>query len=325
MPNGVFHIPCTMVTSLQGQDFHSPEFSLMDLCCDYIHSSLRMISKECFTSTWQSSHQLGSNIADVSRVLEYQQANEFNHKCLVYSRESITKYLAQQNEAVQSKWSPIIRDYDALIKNADRLGAEIQARLQIMLNSTAIEEARRGLGQADSIKRLTVIALVFIPLSFASSVLGMNVKEIDGSDVGIKHFFLVAAISGFLAYLISASIVPLQKLLLSARRNHIIRHRPDVESTSEISVFVLFLYLPLDMWRYSLYIVREPWYRAREAVARERGTSARDISFWDAFRRMCFISWRWVIEAACKLIGRLTRRRKFDRVDPFSVAPRPTR
>jgi phage shock protein PspC (stress-responsive transcriptional regulator) len=64
---------------------------------------------------------------------------------------------------------------------------------------------------------LTFVAFVFIPLSFASSFFGMNIKQLDSGTVSIGYFFLLAILSGLLAYIISAFIKPAEEAMSRAR------------------------------------------------------------------------------------------------------------
>ena len=50
---------------------------------------------------------------------------------------------------------------------------------QRQLAETQLEESRKAIQQADTIKRLTVLAFIYIPIQTASSIFGMNLKELQ--------------------------------------------------------------------------------------------------------------------------------------------------
>lgn len=52
--------------------------------------------------------------------------------------------------------------------------------------------------------RLTIIAFIFIPLSFATSFFGMNFRQFGTSQLNIGWFFLLAGVIGALSYLVAA-------------------------------------------------------------------------------------------------------------------------
>jgi hypothetical protein len=66
--------------------------------------------------------------------------------------------------------------------------------------------------------RITLVGIVFIPLSFATSFFGMNFEQLGAGTLHIGYFFLVAAISALIAWALSASIGPAERLWNRARR-----------------------------------------------------------------------------------------------------------
>ncbi|KAK6343301.1 hypothetical protein TWF730_010894 [Orbilia blumenaviensis] len=56
----------------------------------------------------------------------------------------------------------------------------------------SIFEARRSVAQAESVNQLTRLAFIFIPLTFATSVFGMNINEWQDNVPHLKWFFIIA-------------------------------------------------------------------------------------------------------------------------------------
>lgn len=52
---------------------------------------------------------------------------------------------------------------------------------QAIIGEMAIEESKKSIQEALAVKRLTQLAFVFIPLSYVSSVFGMNISEMSGN------------------------------------------------------------------------------------------------------------------------------------------------
>lgn len=65
------------------------------------------------------------------------------------------------------------RHQPTLQHHIDKFIVEQQVRLQ----ETQLEESRKAIQQADTIKRLTALAFVYIPIQTAASIFGMNVRE----------------------------------------------------------------------------------------------------------------------------------------------------
>ena len=69
----------------------------------------------------------------------------------------------------------------------------ITVEQQFRLGQTQLEESRKAIQQADTIKRLTILAFIYIPIQTASAIFGMNVKELN-MNPPIWVFVVVASI-----------------------------------------------------------------------------------------------------------------------------------
>jgi len=69
----------------------------------------------------------------------------------------------------------------------------ISALISIEMNTISILDSKKSLKQSRNVMILTWLAFAFIPLSFMSSVFGMNVKELtSGNAPPLRYFFAVA-------------------------------------------------------------------------------------------------------------------------------------
>ncbi|KAI9647485.1 hypothetical protein NHQ30_003870 [Ciborinia camelliae] len=69
----------------------------------------------------------------------------------------------------------------------------ITGMLAVEESRLALEESRKAIRQANDVKALTVLATVYIPLSFVAGVFGMNVAELNnGVDVQIWVYFAIS-------------------------------------------------------------------------------------------------------------------------------------
>lgn len=59
---------------------------------------------------------------------------------------------------------------------------------QTAIGTMAIQESRKSIQEAISVKRLTQLAFVFIPLSYVSSLFGMNINEMTGNGPRLWKF-----------------------------------------------------------------------------------------------------------------------------------------
>ena len=55
----------------------------------------------------------------------------------------------------------------------------IRVKQQVALATTQLEESRKAIQQSETIKRLTILAFVYIPVQTAASIFGMNARELS--------------------------------------------------------------------------------------------------------------------------------------------------
>jgi hypothetical protein len=64
--------------------------------------------------------------------------------------------------------------------------------IQTMMNKAMVLESHKAIEQAEDLKKLTLLASFFIPLSFVSSVFGMNFKIMGQGSLALWWFFAIA-------------------------------------------------------------------------------------------------------------------------------------
>ncbi len=87
-------------------------------------------------------------------------------------------------------YDPIIEDYLYLATTVQTYYDQLQAKIPIVTSLIQITDTRQSLREAANIKRLTNLALLFVPLSFTTSLLAMN----DSINLYTLGLFLVLAI-----------------------------------------------------------------------------------------------------------------------------------
>ncbi|RPA84522.1 hypothetical protein BJ508DRAFT_412596 [Ascobolus immersus RN42] len=93
----------------------------------------------------------------------------------------------------------------ALVQNLEKSCSVLYERLnrvsQTVLSTISVLESKEAINEAHAVTRLTELAFIFIPLSFASSVFGMDVLEWEPHKPSIKAFFTLSASLLVCAYL----------------------------------------------------------------------------------------------------------------------------
>ena len=85
------------------------------------------------------------------------------------------------------------QDFAHLAERAGELHGRAAEAVAVLMSSMSISESQKAIEQAERVGKLTLMAFVFVPLSFTTSLFGMNVVELAGGKLGLKWWFAVSA------------------------------------------------------------------------------------------------------------------------------------
>ncbi|KAH7633199.1 cora-like Mg2+ transporter protein-domain-containing protein, partial [Sordaria sp. MPI-SDFR-AT-0083] len=112
----------------------------------------------------------------------------------------------------------IEHDFEHLLKRAQTLHNRTTDAITVLPSSISISESQRAIQQAEDMAKLTFLAFLFVPLSFATSFFGMNFKELDGNKMSLWWWGAGSAISlvtAILAYYLFPYVERLKKTVRS--------------------------------------------------------------------------------------------------------------
>lgn len=92
----------------------------------------------------------------------------------------------------QSRLSSLCNDYTHLLQRAEKLSNRCVENTTTLMNVAMLEESKKAIAQADGLKRLTLLAFFFLPLSLTTSFFGMNFQEFGTGKQSIWVCFVVA-------------------------------------------------------------------------------------------------------------------------------------
>ncbi|KAL8823167.1 MAG: hypothetical protein Q9191_006110 [Dirinaria sp. TL-2023a] len=82
-------------------------------------------------------------------------------------------------------------DFDHLLQRSKNLSTRCTEGASMITNGAMLEESKKAMHQAKRLNRLSLLAFFFLPLSFATSVFGMNFKQFGQGDLSVWIFPLV--------------------------------------------------------------------------------------------------------------------------------------
>jgi hypothetical protein len=83
-----------------------------------------------------------------------------------------------------------------LLQEANRLKETIKDRVTRRATLLSPEESRKSIEMADSLKTLTQLAFIFVPLSLASSIFGVNVRQFGSGTAPLWTFIVTVLLIG---------------------------------------------------------------------------------------------------------------------------------
>ncbi|PYH83975.1 hypothetical protein BO82DRAFT_29810 [Aspergillus uvarum CBS 121591] len=96
----------------------------------------------------------------------------------------------------------LFEDYEELYIRCVDLSKMCTQGITLAMNKATIEESRKAIEQSERLKKLTLLATLFIPLSFSSSLLGMNIDLLGQNAVRFWWFFVLCVPITLFAYII---------------------------------------------------------------------------------------------------------------------------
>ncbi|RAK77164.1 uncharacterized protein BO72DRAFT_468737 [Aspergillus fijiensis CBS 313.89] len=96
----------------------------------------------------------------------------------------------------------LFEDYEELYVRCVDLSKMCTQGITLAMNKATIEESRKAIEQSERLKRLTLLATLFIPLSFSSSLLGMNIDLLGQNAVRFWWFFVLCVPITLFAYIV---------------------------------------------------------------------------------------------------------------------------
>ena len=95
----------------------------------------------------------------------------------------------------------LMEDYEQLHVRCIDLSKMCTRGITLAMNKATIVESRKAIEQSGRLKKLTLLATLFIPLSFSSSLFGMNIDLLGQSTVSYWWFFVLCIPITLFAYI----------------------------------------------------------------------------------------------------------------------------
>ncbi|KAJ5555221.1 hypothetical protein N7535_007661 [Penicillium sp. DV-2018c] len=96
----------------------------------------------------------------------------------------------------------LLEDYEQLHVRCINLSKMCTQGVTLAMNKATIDESRKAIEQSERVKKLTLLATLFIPLTFSSSLLGMNIDLLGQNAVRFWWYLVICVPVTLFAYIV---------------------------------------------------------------------------------------------------------------------------
>jgi len=111
-------------------------------------------------------------------------------------------------EAFPIAWTSRTRtgNWQRLIDETTKLEAFLMETFQLFMSSVSVQDSRLSINQAQRGGQITLLALIYVPLSFVTGIFGMNIQQINGSGLNIWVCFVTLVPVVFITVLVFLAV-----------------------------------------------------------------------------------------------------------------------
>ncbi|KAL1595288.1 hypothetical protein SLS60_009978 [Paraconiothyrium brasiliense] len=154
--------------------------------------------------------------------------------------KSVLRFLSPKHcamEAPQRDLEYLSEDFEHIHDTIDTVGRRLESMLPVVMSFVQITDARRSFAETADISRLTVLALIFVPLTFVSSLFSMNTEYSPGSGDFWVYFTVAIPITGLVVLIARPPVALTRKALewVKERRKEPIVRRHDRSKSESIA------------------------------------------------------------------------------------------
>lgn len=107
----------------------------------------------------------------------------------------------------------LIGDYEVISENIENASRRLENTLPVVMSLVQISEARLSFAETANISRLTVLALVFVPLTYIASLFSMNPENVPGSERFWVYFAVALPVTLLVIFIARPPISVSRKIL----------------------------------------------------------------------------------------------------------------
>ncbi len=125
--------------------------------------------------------------------IEHLQENRTRSRSFISELTASHRSLSRHSDPSSSSWRTLQVDYDEILAQARQFEEDLKDHLTTYVGIMSLKESKKSIQLADSVRRITQLAFIFVPLTFVTSIFGMNLEEFGNGNIKIWVFLVVAS------------------------------------------------------------------------------------------------------------------------------------
>jgi hypothetical protein len=139
-----------------------------------------------------------TNIGKLETYLRHQQSWRRRSREAASKVSSLASFVKSHNanSSYSEVWASVAQDYENIYGSIDSFGRRLEAMGPVVTSLVQIVDSRRSLVETANLSRLTYLALVFVPLTYVSSLFSMTGKIAPGARAFWVYFAVAIPLLG---------------------------------------------------------------------------------------------------------------------------------
>ena len=201
MPQTVTMLPRHYGTSLSPQEMSNDPMYLLTEYFQFLAASeaafLEMVSSVLGESVIKTTQQTAAKQSDIRATIADLQRSLERHSTRVMSILNFLQYSdnldlpRSTSETASAAFKLTCRDFEQLLQGMQTQTKKCSQELQIFMSEISVGEARRGVDQSRRAHKFTVLAALYVPISFSCSLFGMNFLQFSDFTTGFRTWWAV--------------------------------------------------------------------------------------------------------------------------------------
>ena len=125
--------------------------------------------------------------------IEHLKENRTLSRSIISELTASHRSLSRHSDPSSNSWRALQIDYDEILAQARQFEEDLKDHMTTYVGIMTLKESKKSIQLADSVRRITQLAFIFVPLTFVTSIFGMNLEGFGNGNIKTWVFLVVAS------------------------------------------------------------------------------------------------------------------------------------